>query len=160
MTLSVDHVMGKDCKLFRNTGTESSPTWNEVPNVRDLAVADSMTDVDVSARDGGGFAMSDAGLQTLELSFQMIGRFSEEDMVAFRTAYWARNPLSLAVATGAIAGHGTNYIRGAWKILAFNQTQNLEDVVTVDVTIKLTRAISAGSLVVPQWVSVTTTSTP
>lgn len=160
MTLVQTHVMGKDAKLYRNTGTNASPTWNEVPNCRDLAVADSMTDVDVSARDGGGFAMSDAGLQTLELTFQMIGDYGDADFVALQQAYYARTPLLLAVASGAIATAGTQYVKFAGKILNFQRGESLDDVTMYDVTIKPTRASEAGALILPTWVTVTTTPSP
>ena len=160
MTLSQTHVMGHEAKLYRNTGTVASPTWNEIANCRDLAVADSMTDVDVSARDGGGFAMSDVGLQTLELTFQMLGDYGDADFVALQQAYYARTPIHYAVASGAIAAAGTQYVKFAGIITSFQRSESLDDVTLYDVTIKVTRAISAGALVLPAWVTVTTTAAP
>ena len=160
MTLSQTHVMGFEAKLYRNTGTVASPTWNEIANCRDLAVADSMTDVDVSARDGSGFAMSDVGLQTIELTFQMNADYGDADFVALQQAYYARTPIHFAVASGAIASAGTQYVRFAGIITSFARAEALDDASRFDVTIKVTRAISGGSLVLPAWVTVTTTSTP
>jgi hypothetical protein len=160
MTLSQTHVMGFEAKLYRNTGTVASPTWNEIANCRDLSLADSMTDVDVSARDGSGFAMSDVGLQTLELTCQMNADYGDADFVALQQAYYARTPIHFAVASGAIAAAGTQYVRFAGIITGFARSEALDDASRFDVTIKVTRASEGGTLVLPSWVTVTTTSTP
>lgn len=158
MTLVQTHVMGFEAKLYRNTGTVASPTWNEIANCRDLALADSMTDVDVSARDGGGFAMSDVGLQTLELTFQMNADYGDADFTALQTAYYARTPLHLAVASGAIAAAGTQYVKFAGIITGFARSEALDDAGRYDVTIKVTRATEAGTLILPTWVTLTSTT--
>lgn len=155
MSFSQTHVMGKDAKLYRNTATNASPTWNEIPNVRDLNVSDSMTDVDVSARDGGGFAMSDVGLQTIELTFQMIGDYSDADFVALRESYYNRTALQYAVASGAIATAGTQYLKFVGVITAFERGEELDGVTMFDITIKPTRASEGGTLLLPSWVTVT-----
>ena len=154
MAFTATHVMGKDAKLYRNTGTNASPTWNEIPNCRDLNVSDSMTDVDVSARDGNGFAMSDVGLQTLELTFQMIGDYSDADFVALREGYYNRAAIQFAVASGAIATAGTQYLKFVGKIISFERGEELDGVTMYDVTIKPTRASESGTLLVPSWVTV------
>lgn len=154
MTLSATHVMGKDAKLYRNTGTVASPTWNSIDNCRDLSLGDSMTEVDVSARDGGGFAMTDVGLQALELSFQMIGDYGDADFVALQTAYYARSAIHFATASGAIATAGTQYVKFAGKITKFEKGEELDGVTMFDITIKPTRATESGSLVLPSWVTV------
>ncbi len=158
MTLTQSHVMGFEAKLYRNTGTNASPVWVEIENVRDLALANSMTDVDVSARDGGGFAMSDSGLQTLELTFQMNGDFGDADLTAIQTAYLNRAPLLLAVASGAIAAAGTQYVRFAGIVTGFAQAEPLDGIIQFDVTVKVARAKAAGTLVVPTWVTLTSTT--
>jgi hypothetical protein len=160
MTLVQTHVMGFEAKLYRNTGTEASPTWNLIDNCRDLSVADSVTDVDVSARDGGGWAMSDAGLQTIELTFQMIGDYGDADWVALQQAYYARTPLLLAVASGAIASAGTQYLKFPGIITNFARAEPLDGVTAYDVTIKVTRVKEAGNIILPSWVTVTTTGSP
>lgn len=158
MTLVQTHVMGFEAKLYRNTGTNASPTWNEIGNCRDLSLADSMTDVDVSARDGGGFAMSDVGLQTLELTFQMNANYGDDDFTALQTAYYARTPLLFAVASGPIAQAGTQYVKFAGIITGFARSEALDDAGRYDVTIKVTRATEAGTLILPAWVTLTSTT--
>lgn len=154
MTLSQSHVMGKDAKFYRNTGTVASPTWNSVDNCRDLSLGDSMTEVDVSSREGGGFVETDVGLQALELSFQMIGDYGDADFVALQTAYYARTPIHFATASGAIASAGTQYVKFAGKITKFEKGEELDGVTMYDVTIKPTRASESGSRVLPAWVTV------
>ena len=154
MALVQTHVMGKDAKLYRNTGTNASPTWNEIPNCRDLSLGDSMSEVDVSARDGGGFALTDVGLQALELSYQMIGDYSDADFVALQTAYYARTAIIFATASGTIATSGTQYQKLPAKITKFEKGEELDGVTMFDITIKPTRVTESGAIVVPAWVTV------
>lgn len=153
MTTTQSHVMGKDAKLVRNTGTWASPTWNAIDNCRDLSLGDSMTEVDVSARDGGGFEMVDVGLQKLELSFQMVGDYGDADFVALQTAYYARSVLLIATASGEIATQGTQYVKMPAKVVKFEKSEELDGVTMFDVTIKPTRASEGGSLLIPTYVT-------
>lgn len=154
MTLTQTHVMGKDAKLYRNTGTNASPTWNEIPNCRDLSLGDSMTEVDVSARDGGGFNLVDVALQALELSFQMVGDYADADFVALQTAYYARTAIIFATASGAIATSGTQYVKLPAKITKFEKGEELDGVTMFDITIKPTRVQESAAIVVPAYVTV------
>lgn len=154
MTLVQSHVMGKDAKLYRNTGTHASPSWNLIENCRDLSLGDSMTEVDVSARDGGGFNLTDVALQALELSFQMIGDYSDADFVAFQTAYYARTPLLLATCSGLIATSGTQGVKMPVKITKFEKSEELDGVTMFDITIKPTRVTESGAIILPTWFTV------
>lgn len=153
MTITQTHVMGKDAILVRNTSTWASPTWNEIGNCRDLSLGDSMTEVDVSARDGDGFEMVDVGLQKLELSFQMIGDYGDADFVALQAAYYARSVLMVATSSGPIATQGSQYVKMAAKVTKFEKGEELDGVTMFDVTIKPTRAAEGGTLLVPTYVT-------
>lgn len=155
MAFNTTHVMGKDCKLYRNTGTNAAPTWNEIPNVRDLTYTDNYTDVDISARDGGGFATSDVGLRQIEASWQMIGDFGDADFLAIQTAFDDRAPIQFAFATGGITTAGTQYMKVVCKVIKCERGEELDNVVMYDIQIKPTRAYESGSLVLPTRVTVT-----
>ena len=154
MTTTQTHVMGKDAVLARNTGTVASPVWNPIDNCRDLTLGDAMTEVDVSARDGGGFNMVDVALQSLELSFQMVGDYADADFVALQTAYWARSVVLIATASGTIATSGTQYVKMAAKITKFEKGEELDGVTMWDITIKPTRAKESSTIILPTWVTV------
>ncbi len=154
MTLVQSHVMGKDAKLYRNTGTNASPSWNLIENCRDLSLGDSMTEVDVSARDGGGFNMVDVALQSLELSFQMVGDYSDADFVALQTAYYARTPLLMATCSGLIGTSGTQGVKFPCKVTKFEKTEELDGVTMFDITIKPTRVTESGSIILPSWFTI------
>lgn len=153
MAVTQTHVMGKDAKLLRNTGTYASPVWDTIDNCRDLTLGDAMTEVDVSARDGGGFEMTDVGLQKLELSFQMIGDYGDADFVALQTAYYARSVVLCATASKAPATSGAQYVKMAAKVTKFEKSEELDGVTMFDVTIKPTRAIEAAALLLPTYVT-------
>jgi len=48
--------LGLDARLYRNTGSYASPTWNFVQNVKDLTLNLEVGEADVSTRGTGGLA--------------------------------------------------------------------------------------------------------
>ncbi len=47
--------LGLDARLYRNTGTYASVTWNEVKNVKDLTLSLEAGEADVTTRGNGGW---------------------------------------------------------------------------------------------------------
>jgi hypothetical protein len=59
-------VLGKDCKLYRNTGSFGTPAWNEIPNVKDLAKNFETSEADVTTRGNNGWEATVPALTLLE----------------------------------------------------------------------------------------------
>ena len=47
--------LGLKAKLYRNTGSYGSPTWNEVKNVKDVTLTIEKGEADVSTRGNDGW---------------------------------------------------------------------------------------------------------
>lgn len=120
-------VLGKNCKLYRNTGTWGSPTWVEVENVKDLTLGLVYDSADVSTRAGGGVARKEPALLTASLEFDMVRDTDDADQTALLTAFFASTLVDMAVAEGAIATSGTKYYRQEWKAADGSQTEALAD---------------------------------
>lgn len=152
MALTQTHIMGYAAKLNRNTGTTASPTYDEIANVMDLTVSDTMDEADVSARLGSGWGMSEPSLQHLEISFDMIGDYGDADFVALQTAYYARTAFLLVTSSKAPATSGSQGIKNiACKIFEMSKSEALGEVTKFSFKLKPTLAYESGSVVVPVW---------
>ena len=69
---------------------------------------------------------------------------SDEDFLAFKTAYFTNTPMSLFVTDGAATAHGLD---ADFSITGFTVEQNLEEAVSVKITAKPTASGRA-----PAWV--------
>ena len=79
--------LGMDAKLYRNTGTYASPTWNEVKNVKDVTLNLEAGSADVTTRGNGGWRANIATLKDASLEFEMVWDTADDDFAAIRTAF-------------------------------------------------------------------------
>lgn len=142
-------VLGKDCKLYRNTGSYGTPTWNEIPNVKDLGLDLETSEADVTTRGNNGWEAVVAALNRGGINFQMVYDTADPDFVALRDAYLNKTTTEFAVMDGDITVSGKQGLRATCMMVTFSMTENLEEAVMVDVAIKPTYAANA-----PSWYTV------
>lgn len=143
-------ILGINCKLYRNTGTYGSPTWNEVDGVIDVSLDIDADTGDATTRATGGWRQHASTVRDASLEFEMPYDTADADMVAFRDALLTSGTvIELAVADGAIATTGTQYLRGSWCVTSFGFSEDLSDIRKVSVSLK--PGISANNMA---WVTV------
>jgi hypothetical protein len=125
-------VCGVDCKLYHNTGSYGSPTWNEVPNCRDVTPDLTKTKADFSSR-GSRFKRYRGGLIDVNIQFSMIWDATDTDMEIFRDMFLNSTEKEVAVSDGAIATAGNEYLRAICECFKFTRNEPLDDAVTVDI---------------------------
>ncbi len=142
-------VLGKDCKLYRNTGSYGTPAWNEIPNCKDLTLNLETSEADVTTRGNNGWEAVVAALNRGSIDFQMVYDTADQDFTAVRDAYLNKGTIEFAVMDGDIAVSGKQGLRATCMTTNFSMSQPLEEAVTVDVSIKPTYAANA-----PSWYTV------
>ena len=129
--------LGFNGKLYRDTASSwASPTWNEIPGVKDVTVDLADDEADATQRGSSGYKMMEPTLRGVTLSFEMVYDTSDADFTTLRDAYLARTTVLFAVADDAIATTGTQYIKADCKIISMNKTEPLGDIQKVAFTIK------------------------
>lgn len=129
--------IGFNYKLYRNTGTYGSPTWNEITVTRDLTLNMTHGEAVASSR-ASEYEVTLATLKQVSIDFSTVLDTAGDDYAALKTAFLNRTTVDCAVADGAIATAGTEYFRCDYVITNFTRSEPLQDVVTVDVTLKPT----------------------
>lgn len=138
--------LGLDCKLYRNTGSYASPTWDLVGNVKDLTLSLEKSEADVTTRANGGFRATVGTLKDATVEFQMVADSSDTDFTAIQTAFFANTSIEFAILDGLVATTGSQGLRATMDILKFSRSEELENAVMFDVSIKPTYAANA-----PAW---------
>lgn len=139
-------IMGANGKLYRNTGSYGSPTWNLISNVRDIEPNWEFGDADVSSRAGGGFRWHEPTLVDIAFSATMLYDPADDDYVAFLAAAQARTAIDIFVLDQAQATAGSQGPRGIFKIFKFGRKEGLDGMMEVNIDFKL--AYSANP---PTW---------
>lgn len=126
-------VAGLDCKIYRNTGTYASPTWNEITIAKDVSVPITKDKADASHR-GSKWKMYLPAHKDATIDFDLIADTEIDDYDALRDAFTDDTVIDLAVADGAIATTKTQYFRAQCYIFAFSGDQAMSDAASTTVS--------------------------
>lgn len=141
--------LGMDAKLYRNTGTYATPTWNEVVNVKDVTLNLEAGEADVTTRGNAGWRANIATLKDASLEFEMVWDTADDDFTAIRTAFLSNGSVEFAVMDGDIETAGSQGLRATMSITNFSRSEPLEEAIKVSVTAKPTYATNA-----PEWMTI------
>jgi len=142
--------LGMEAKLYRNSGSYSTPTWVEMPNVKDLTLNLEAGEADVTTRGNNGWRATVATLKDGSIEFEMVWDTADAGFTAIQQAYFGNTPIEFAVMDGGITASGSQGLRATFSITKFSRSEPLEEAVTVSVTAKPTYAEHA-----PEWMTVT-----
>ena len=142
--------LGLDCKIYYNANTYASPTWTEIANVKDVTLNMEATEISVANRSASGWSESLMGLRNASVAFQIDYDNAAAGYVAIRDAYLNSTDLEMAIMDGAVATSGSEGLRATMAVLSFTRNEGLEDIVTVDITVRPTPNANAN----PAWLDV------
>jgi hypothetical protein len=141
--------LGLDGRLYRNTGSFASPVWDEVQNVRDLALNLEAGEAGMTTRGNGGWEAVLASLKKASIEFQMVWDPADTDVTAFRDAFLNRSTIECAVMDGDITVAGSEGLRATFALLKFARSEALEEGMLIDITIKPAYAANP-----PAWMTI------
>lgn len=141
------HVLAEDAKIYRNTGTYGSPTWDLVANVKDLTLNLDKDEVDVTTRASNGFKEFVDGLIDASIEFQMLWDTSDADFTAIQGAFFNKTAIEFLILDGASNVAGSQGLRATCMIKSFSRSETLGEALMVDVSIRPTKNANAA----PAW---------
>lgn len=142
--------LGMDGKLYRNTATYETPTWAEMPNVKDVTLNLEKGEADVTTRANEGWRATAATLKEGSVEFEMAWDPVDAGFTAIKDAWFNGTAIELAVMDGDITVVGTQGLRATFAVISFSRNEPLEEAMSVNVTVKPTYAANA-----PEWMEVT-----
>lgn len=129
-------VLGLDCKIYRNTGNYASASWNEIGNVKDVTLTLEKAEADASTRGTSGWRARKGTLKDATIEFTMVWDTADADFTNIQQNFLNNGTVEFAVCDGAINTNNTQGLRTTCDIMTFTRNEPLEDVVTVNVTLK------------------------
>ena len=137
--------LGLECRLYRNTGTYATPTWNEIPNVKDLTLGVEKGEADVTTRGTGGWRATRGTLKDGNIEFQMVADSADDDFTAIQTAFFGNTTIQFAAMDGSITTTGNTGLRAEMDVLKFSRNEELENAVMFDVSLRPTYSANPPS---------------
>jgi hypothetical protein len=132
-------LIGRECKLYLNTGTFGTPTWTEITRAIDVSRSMPTERGNVSSR-VSKWKMEKKSLIGLEITFGYRYRQGVTDTIYDLLIALAMGEASdeLAMADGAIATVGNEYLRATFQFEETAHNQPLTDGVGSEFTAFLT----------------------
>ena len=141
------YVLGLNAKMYRYD--TSATEWNEMTNVKDLSLNLEKATADITTRGGNGWRQSVATLKDGNVSFSMVYDTEQDDFAAVKDAFLSNDDLQLQIMDGDRDDSGTQGLEAYFTITGFNINENLEEAMTVDVTLN-----TAYNATAPSWVTI------
>lgn len=127
--------LGRECYLYRNTGTYNNAVWNTIGEVVDLNHKDAAAKGDVSSR-ASSFKKYRQGLRDMTVTFGLrYAGVSDDDYTYMRSAFANGVLTDFWVADGLSNTTNTTGPRFWAQVIEFSHDQPLEDGVLVNVEI-------------------------
>jgi len=141
-------VLGLNAKLYRNTGSYGSPTWDLIPNVMDLALNMDAGEATASNR-GSTWELTVATLKKASLEFKQVWDPADLDVTTLLGIFTANSTIEMLVLDGLAATTGSQGLRALMMVTAWNREEPLEGALLAALTMKPTYSANA-----PAWYTV------
>jgi hypothetical protein len=143
---------GREAILYYNSGTFGTPTWTAIPRTVDLDWDAPVTWADVASRESlwKFEAKAQQGL-TVTFGYRRRQGVSDAVFTAIRGyAFGATTKQELAIADGAIATTGTQYLRATYQF-GMGRSEPLEDGAIDNFEAHLAYEEDSGTARAPAW---------
>ena len=130
------YQVGLDCMLYYDPDGVGQSSWTLLDDVETVNRNEGTNTATVKNR-ASKFEKDLPGQKTVEFTATMTVDRASADFTALQTAYDSRAMIGIAMMDGPIATSGTKGRQANVLITQFNETEELEDVVKVELTFKL-----------------------
>jgi hypothetical protein len=129
--------IGLDCKLYYNTGSYTTPNWQEITNAKDVTIPLTKGEADTSRR-GTTWKTRRGTLKDASIDFQIVQEDGDAAFAALLDSYLNGTPIELLALNGDVAEAGSEGLRCTCEVFSFQDGQALESAVVYDVSAKPT----------------------
>lgn len=158
MPLTEKPVIGKDCKLYYNSGTHFSPTFVEIERAINVSATVSKNEADVSSRESA-WSLVMGAMKTLEITFNYRHiQGTDGTFAALRAAFFNGTAIQFLMLDAPRTETGAEGLLVFCEIMSMNPGQDLESSQEWEFTVKPTYHKENGVLIQPMWYAAGTTN--
>lgn len=123
-------IVGYDCVLYYNNGTEESPAWLPINTVKDVTLNLERNEIDDTSREAEGWRSRKAGLAQWGADFDMIYKTSVVAWEKVRQSFFRNESVEILALDGDLDIDGSEGLRGVAFVTNFERNEPLEEAVT------------------------------
>lgn len=149
--------LGRDARLYRNTGTVTVPVWTEVKEARDISLNMAADKVDQSDR-STRFKLYDAGGIDVSISATLTYRSGNANCEAIRDLLLNNCAEQMLLISGPVATAGSEGLKAGFKVFSNNLQYPLADGMTVEIELAPSyyeSPAAPGVQIAPEWFTAT-----
>jgi len=129
-------LLGRNGKLYQNTGTFESPTWTLIKGVEDLTMTDGAVTAEVSSRDSA-YVQKAVALQEVSVNGTILTRPTDAGYAALLDAKVSGEPIDLLVLNGAHDDTDSVGLRAPWIVTQFDRGEALREAQQTSFTLEI-----------------------
>lgn len=110
--------------------------WDEVKSVKNLTLNLQTTEADVTSRNSGGWRATKPALKECSIEFEMVWDPDDAAFNTIRSAFFDQTALDVLVLDGPVGQSGSQGLKAKCVVLSFSRNEQLEEAMTVSVSLK------------------------
>jgi hypothetical protein len=132
-----DFVLGMNAALYFGDEGEALADLTELDNARDVNLNLEKAEADATTRANSGWRATVGTLKTGTIEFEMVWKPDDAGFQAMRASYLTDALVEVACLDQDRDTSGAQGLKGSFNVTNFSRSEALEDVVKVNVTLKL-----------------------
>lgn len=129
-------LLGRNGKLYQNTGTFEAPTWALIKGVEDLTMTDGAVTAEVSSRDSA-YVQKAVALQEVSVNGTILTRPTDTGYAALLDAKVSGEPIDMLVLNGAHDDTDSVGLRAPWIVTQFDRGEALREAQKTSFTLEI-----------------------
>jgi len=142
-------LLGMNAKVYRNTGTYGSPTWNEVTGISDFQRTGEWDVVKQAVR-GNRVALTAKTFLNIEFTFKIQASLDDADYLAIAAAVDSDTPLDMLVLNASSTTVGARGVRADFLFTSHNEDQSAGAALFPEIKMMPTTATTDTTNAVPK----------
>lgn len=131
--------LSRNCRLYRNTGSYGSPTWNLIEHVGDVTLPLTKSRVDVATR-ASGWDLAMVTGKKLDLKIKVPYVPGDPDYQALQDAWEDDTSVELLILDGPVGTSGSSGWRAHFHIVDVTINQSISSHVEAEITFAVAAA--------------------
>lgn len=148
MDAPVQIKLGKDAKLYRNTGSFGSPSWQECDLVQDVTLGITYTEAVVTYRGASDNEMILPVRRVISVDVMILHQTQDANYIALRAAAIAKTPMEFLIVDTTRTTQLAEGLRAICCIFEFTRAEPIDGNLTDKLVLKPTLATPAEQ---PSW---------
>lgn len=127
--------LGKDAKIYRNSGSRLSPTWVEVSIVKENTLNLEKGEFDGSTRGTGGWRAKAGTLKDASIELEVMHKPTDAAVIAFMDAFLAGTNIEMQIMDGDRTVQGNEGLHADMQVMSMSRAEPLEEGIVWSITV-------------------------